>query len=235
MPIICSIRRCTGDSRVLRQDRKTQINGRVTRDHIHFKSSVFENPQCHLCKFWPSLLPTNDLLLPHIQDRRNLFDRPLPICLAFEKIHSFFESEVESIGFLWGSGRGAMYINLISTKKLLLNWRFFPTLYKRTLYGLHLPLVRSFWSVRQLFLHIEKTKVIEMSHRNQLCIYVFPLLTNKIFQNLKKIGDGIFGNCFNKGFSPPMRNLLVLEDCTLKDNSGIRFSVTWCENYLENM
>ena len=131
MPIICSIRRCTGDSRVLRQDRKTQINGRVTRDHIHFKSSVFENPQCHLCKFWPSLLPTNDLLLPHIQDRRNLFDRPLPICLAFEKIHSFFESEVESIGFLWGSGRGAMYINLISTKKLLLTWRFFPKLYKR--------------------------------------------------------------------------------------------------------
>ena len=131
MPIICSIRRCTGDSRVLRQDRKTQINGRVTRDHIHFKSSVFENPQCHLCKFWPSLLPTNDLLLPHIQDRRNLFDRPLPICLAFEKIHSFFESEVESIGFLWGSGRGAMYNNLISTKKLLLNWQFFPTLYKR--------------------------------------------------------------------------------------------------------
>ena len=35
---------------------------------------------------------------------RNLFDRPLPICLAFEKIHSFFESEVESIGFLWGRG-----------------------------------------------------------------------------------------------------------------------------------
>ena len=117
--------------RLKRQDCKTQISERVTREHIHHKSSLFENPQCHLCKFWPSLLPTNDLLLPHIQDRRNLFDRPLPICLAFEKIHSFFESEVESIGFLWGSGRGAMYINLISTKKLLLTWRFFPTLYKR--------------------------------------------------------------------------------------------------------
>ena len=117
--------------RLKRQDYKTHISERVTREHIHHKSSLFENPQCHLCKFWPSLLPTNDLLLPHIQDRRNLFDRPLPICLAFEKIHSFFESEVESIGFLWGSGRGAMYINLISTKKLLLNWRFFPTLYKR--------------------------------------------------------------------------------------------------------
>ena len=110
MLIICSIRFCTEDSRVFRQDRKTQINEKVTREHIHHKSSVFEKPQCHLCKFWPSLLPTNDLLLPHIQDRRNLFDRPLPICLAFEKIHSFFESEVESIRYLWGSytyyGRG---------------------------------------------------------------------------------------------------------------------------------
>ena len=38
--------------------------------------------------------------------------------------------------------------------------------------------------------------------------------------------DGIFGNCFNEGFSPLMRNLVVLEDCTLKDISGIRFSVT---------
>ena len=126
MLIICSIRFCTEDSRVFRQDRKTQINEKVTREHIHHKSSVFENPQC---KFWPSLLPTNDLLLPQIQDRRNLFDRPLPICLAFEKIHSFFESEVESIGFLWGGaggGRGAMYINPIFKKKLFLKWFHFP-------------------------------------------------------------------------------------------------------------
>ena len=42
----------------------------------------------------------------------------------------------------------------------------------RILHRQHLPLVRSFWSVRQLFLHIEKTKVIEMSHRNLLCICI---------------------------------------------------------------
>ena len=128
MPIGCSIRYCTEDSR-----------GKTARLKLvkeWLGNTFITNLHClkihnAICKFLPSLLPTNDLLLPHIQDRRNLFDRPLPICLAFEKIHSFFESEVESIGFLWGSGRGAMYINLISTKKLLLNWRFFPTLYKR--------------------------------------------------------------------------------------------------------
>ena len=45
------------------------------------------------------------------------------------------------------------------------------------------PLSNPFGPWDNIFLLIDKTKVIEICHRNLTCIYVFSLLTNKIFQN----------------------------------------------------